>query len=369
MNIAAVILAAGLSSRMGAFKPLLPLGELSLLAHCRALFRTADLEELLVVVGHRAGETLVEAESLGMNWVENNDYRSGMFSSIRCGVAALPKDIEAFFVLPVDIPLIRAATLRAILAAFPGNDDTVIYPVFAGRRGHPPLIPASLIPAIMDHDGTGGLRNLLRQCQSTDVAVWDEGIHMDADTFEDLQRLQGRWARITVPTRPEIEALAGMLLTEQGLVHSRLVGRTAIALANALKKRGYELDMDLLYGAALLHDVAKGQPRHEIRGAEILSALGLEEIAVIVAAHKDLAPPANGRLTEKEIVCLADKIISGAHRVGIEARYAEKLELFAADIGVCREIIDRKARALALKDLLERAAARDIETILNEAGL
>jgi molybdenum cofactor cytidylyltransferase len=368
MKIAAVILAAGLSSRMGAFKPLLRLGEASLLGHCRALFAAAGLEEMLVVVGHRAGDTIAEAEFLGMKWTLNPEYRDGMFSSIRCAAAALPEDIDAFFVLPVDIPLIRAATLRMMLAAFPG-DDKVLYPVFAGRRGHPPLVPVSLIPAILDNDGTGGLRGLLRQYRSAGIAVWDEGIHMDADTPEDLQRLQRRLACISVPTRPEAEALAEIMLSEQGLVHGRLVGRTAIALADALNRRGYRLDLDLLYGGALLHDVAKGQLRHEVRGAEMLSALGLGEIAAIVAAHRDLGPPISGRLTEREIVCLADKLISGRRRVRIDEAFAEKLARSAPDADACQEINARKARALALMALVEKAAAGSIETILDGAGL
>ncbi len=369
MNSAAVILAAGLSSRMGAFKPLFRLGERSLLEHCRAIFHDIGLTEIRVVVGHRAGETAAEAESLGMKWVKNSDYRAGMFSSIRCGVATLSKEVDAFFVLPVDIPLIRPATLRAILTAFSGDNDTVIYPIFAGRRGHPPLIPAALIPAILSHDGVGGLETLLGQHQGTDVAVWDEGILMDADTPEDLQRLQRRQVRISVPTRQEAEALAGLLLPEQGIAHGRLVGRVAIALAQALDAQGHRLNMDLLYGAALLHDVAKGQPRHEIRGAEMLSVLGLAEIAGIVASHKDLEPPNTGQLTEKEIVCLADKLISRSHRVRFEERYAEKLALFAGDAGACQNIIGRRSRARALKALVEKAAARSIETILNVAGL
>ncbi len=367
MNTAAVILAAGLSSRMGAFKPLFCLGERSLLEHCWAIFHDIGLTEIRVVVGHRAGETAAEAESLGMKWVKNSDYRAGMFSSIRCGVATLSKEVDAFFVLPVDIPLIRPATLRAILTAFSGDNDTVIYPIFAGRRGHPPLIPAALIPAILSHDGVGGLETLLGQYQGTDVAVWDEGTLMDADTPEDLQRLQRRQVRISVPTRQEADALAGLLLSEQGIAHGRLVGRVAIALAQALN--GYRLDMDLLYGAALLHDVAKGQPRHEIRGAEMLSVLGLAEIAEVVASHKDLEPPNTGQLTEKEIVCLADKLISRSRRVRFEERYAEKLALFARDAGACQNIIGRRTRARALKALVEQAAARSIETILNEAGL
>ena len=368
MKIAAVILAAGLSSRMGDFKPLLRLGEASLLGHCRALFAAAGLAEMFVVVGHRAGETIAEAESLGMQWVENPAYRDGMFSSIRCATATLPEDIDAFFVLPVDIPLIRADTLRAMLAAVPG-DATVLYPVFAGRRGHPPLVPASLIQRVLDHDGAGGLRGLLRQFRSADVAVWDEGIHLDADTPEDLQRLRRRLARISVPTRPEVEALAEILLSEQGLVHGRLVGRTAIALADALNRRGYRLEMDLLYAGALLHDVAKGQPRHEVRGAEMLSALGLGEIAAIVAAHRDLEPSISGRLTEREIVCLADKLISGRRRVRIDQVFAEKLARSVSGAEVCQEINARKARALTLLALVEKAAAGSIETILSEAGL
>ena len=105
------------------------------------------------------------------------------------------------------------------------------------------------------------------------------------------------------------------------------------------------------------------------RGAEMLTALGLAEIAGIVAAHKDLEPPITGRLTEKEIVCLADKLISGPRRVRIDEGYAEKLMRCAADTGACQEIIARKTRALALMALVEKAAARGVETILDEAGL
>ena len=113
----------------------------------------------------------------------------------------------------------------------------------------------------------------------------------------------------------------------------------------------------------------RDEPRHEVRGAEMLSALGLREIAGIVAAHKDLEPPISGRLTEKEIVCLADKLISGSRRVRIDEGYAEKLMRCAADTGACQEVIARKTRALALMALVEKAAARGIETILDEAGL
>ncbi|KJS03544.1 MAG: hypothetical protein VR65_00855 [Desulfobulbaceae bacterium BRH_c16a] len=369
MNIAAIILAAGLSSRMGDFKPLLRLGGKTLLEHCRDLFQAVDLAEIVVVAGHCAEKTGNEAASLGMRWVRNGDFHTGMFSSIRCAVTALPKDIDAFFVLPVDIPLIRPVTLRTLLASFSDNDALVVYPTFAGRRGHPPVISATLIPAIMDYEGAGGLEALLRQHKGMDVAVWDEGIHMDADTPEDLPPLQQRQAHFAIPTRREAETLAELQLSDRGLAHGRLVGHAALAIARALDDKGIALNMDLIYGAALLHDVAKGQPRHEIRGAEILSSLGLSEIAEIVASHKDLDAPANGRPAEKEIVCLADKLISGARRVRVEERYAEKLLLFKKKSGMYQEIMRRKKRALALKALVEKAAANSLESILKKSFL
>ncbi len=369
MNIAAVILAAGLSSRMGALKPLLHLGEKSLLGHCRDLFAAAGLSEIIVVAGHRCGEIAAEAESLGLRWVENKDYRLGMLSSIQCAVTVLPKDTNGFFVLPVDIPLVRPATLRTLLAAFPESCTSVAYPEFAGRRGHPPLIPAGLGPAILGYDGGGGLEGLLGRYQGLNVAVWDEGILVDADTRADLHCLQQRAARLSVPTRQEAEVLAGLLLSERGLAHGLLVGRVADALGQALNDRGYRLDMDLLYAAALLHDIAKGQPCHEIRGAEMLLALGLGEVAALVAAHKDFRGPASGEVAEKEIVCLADKLVSGSRRVQIEERYGEKLAVFAAEADICRNILDRRNRAQAMKAHVEQAAAMSLETILNRAGL
>ncbi len=369
MRIAAVILAAGLSSRMGASKPLLPLGDRSLLGHCRALFAACGLTDMLVVVGHKAEDVGSEARFLGLRVIENPDYRSGMFSSVQKAVSALPADTDAFFMLPVDIPLIRPATVRRLLAAFVAGNGVILYPTFAGRRGHPPLIPAVLSQAILAHDGTGGLEALLSTYPGRELAVWDEGILLDADTTEDLQELRERQKRVSIPTRQETEALAGLLLAEPGLTHGRMVGQAAVALAEALNDRGAALDIDAVYCGGLLHDVAKGQPRHEQRGAEMMAELGLPAIATIVAAHKDLDVPADGRLTEREVVCLADKVISGTRRIDLGGRYTEKLRIFTGDAAACRAITERMERALALRSLVELSIGRSIDSVLDKAGL
>jgi len=83
----------------------------------------------------------------------------------------------------------------------------------------------------------------------------------------------------------------------------------------------------------------------------------------------DLEISPTGELTEKEVVCLADKFISGTRRTGIETRYVEKLKVFAGDQNICRQILGKKERALALKDRAEHMSGKRMESILDEAGL
>ena len=361
MNFAAVILAAGYSSRMGGFKPLMELGGQSLIERCAGLFRRAGIDHIVLITGYRQKEVEAEAARLDLPCLHNPDYDRGMYSSV-CTAAAHLTEIDGFFMLPVDIPLIRPATIAALSAAFAGR--AVVYPCFEGLRGHPPLIPARSIPAILAHDGRGGLKSLLEQQQQREVAVWDRGILMDADTPEDFAALTRRVDRLAIGDPAEALALARLAMPEKGVAHGLAVARVAGALGRALNCHGYQLDLDLLRNAALLHDIGKGRPQHEAWGAELLVGLGLEKLAEIIAGHRDARPPVPGRLAEKEVVCLADKLVRGTLRVSVRERFAEKLDIYARDPEACRVIRGRLGNALALQSLLEVAVGRNIEEIL-----
>jgi putative nucleotidyltransferase with HDIG domain len=361
MSFAAVILAAGYSSRIGGFKPLMELGGQSLIERCAGLFRRADIDNIVLITGHRHQEVEAEAARLNLSCIHNPDYNRGMYSSV-CTAAAHLHEIDGFFILPVDIPLIRQATITALFAAFDGR--AVVYPSFAGLRGHPPLIPAQLIPAILAHDGRGGLNSLLEKQEHRDVAVWDKGILMDADTAEDFAMLLRRVNRLAIGETAEALALAKLVMPDKGVAHGLAVAQLAGALGQALNYHGYQLDMDLLHNAALLHDIGKGRPQHETWGAELLAGLGLEKLAEIVAAHRDARPPASGRLMEKEVVCLADKLVRGTYRLSVQGRFAEKFDIYAQDPEGCKAIRDRLDNALALQSLLEKAVGQSIEEIL-----
>lgn len=359
-RFAAVILAAGLSSRMGSFKPLMTLVGQSVLARCIGTFRTAGLAEIIVVTGHRAFEVQAEVERLGVSAIHNPAYEQGMFSSVRTAASGL-SGVDAFFLLPVDIALVRSATIASLARAYDGR---VAYPVFKGERGHPPLIPARLIPEVLRHDGDAGMKGLLERHPFLDVPVWDQGILLDADTADDFAVLVDRAAKLSIGTRDEIAALAGSM-PERGMAHGRAVAAVAVRLGEGLNRHGGTLDLDLVHNAALVHDLAKGVPGHEARGGQLLAEWGLHGLAGIVAAHRDVPAPDSGVLTEKEVVCLADKLVRGSQRISVRERFGEKLALYRHDAQACAAIRGRMSNALDLLDLVERTCGQGMEEILD----
>ncbi|MDP6490348.1 MAG: nucleotidyltransferase family protein [Kiritimatiellia bacterium] len=183
-DIAAIILAAGASERMGQPKALLPFGKVTILEHVIGVFRQAGVEELRVVVGHHADRLSPLLDRAGVTWVLNPHPESGMFSSVEAGIASLPSRVRAFFVHPVDIPLVSPRTLRRLMRAQPAE---VVSPRSHGKTGHPPLLDAGLIPALMAFDGPGGLRGFLAQHRdhTCHIDCDDEGILVDVDTPQD----------------------------------------------------------------------------------------------------------------------------------------------------------------------------------------
>jgi len=380
-RFAAVIPAAGLSSRMrGAtpplpgdgFKPLLRLGENTLLERTARTFREAGVREIIVVAGHRADETLAEAGRLGLTAVINRDFEQGMFSSVKTGLAAVPANVGAVFVLPVDIPLIRPSTVRRLAESFVG--EPVLLPVFQGETGHPPLIAAPGISFILGWQGEQGLRGALDVLAGPDgpkrVAVADAGVLFDVDTPGAYREAQHRFARNGIPTPEETTALLGLHgVSGRGLAHARAVADAALVLGKALPPSSPPLDLALIESAALLHDIAKGSPRHETEGGRLLRLEGFHEAAGIVAAHRDIPPEDAPSIRERELVYFADKLVRCDVFIGVPRRFQEKLDRFSGDAEAVAAITRRRNNALDMQKRIEGLAGRSVEAILAEAGI
>lgn len=372
MKICAILLAAGQASRMKAVKALLPLPVLPGAKHCSALealarlYREAGVRDVIAVSGHHAAEVEAAARSLGLVTARNPEPEQGMFSSVRVGLRAVAADCDWIFVHPVDVPLVRPLTVRALLEGARAMPRTVLIPGFEGREGHPPLLPAGFAKNILAHRGGQGLRGALAALPRRLMEVADSFILEDMDRPEDYARL-----RALAPRRATLApAEARCLLREhgipkKGLRHAEAVGAVAHGLALALQEsraaQGVApgLDPSLALAGGLLHDICKGQAKHEAAAGRLLEGLGLPVMAALAADHRDLSLPEACAVGERELVYLADKYCRGGDFVSLEQRFGQKLALYAADPEACAAIRERLRRAKALEARLARELGQE----------
>lgn len=188
----AVIVAAGLSSRMNAFKPLLPLGKSTLIETLLGTFHAAGVEGITVVTGYQAALLQARLEAWPVDFRHNPHFATtDMFCSARIGLSHRQPLADQIFFTPGDVPLVAAATLRQLMRAMAGSGASVLIPAHEGRKGHPVLIRAAAIPAILAYSGGQGMKGALASPGNV-VQLWpvkDPGILLDADRPEDYQNL------------------------------------------------------------------------------------------------------------------------------------------------------------------------------------
>ena len=362
---------------MGELKAMLPMGKSTVLEQSIELFRSCGVHDIVVVTGHRAAEVAAVAEQAGVNLVHNPDFASGMYSSIRAGVRGLCANSSGFFLLPVDIPLVRRGTVNRLLQAQAHAPARIFYPVFADRRGHPPLLSADLIALIRDTaEPEGGLRTLLAGLEADhpdqvrEIQVADANIHFDMDTPDDYFAGCIRFGTRGVPTMAEAEAIIDHIhsMPEKGLAHGRMVGDVAAILCETvIRHSGRELRSKTCRVCGLLHDIAKGHPHHEETGAAWLRELGFDQAAEIVGAHKDMQWSPEMGVTERELVHLADKLVRGSRMIGVNERFEEKLALYKHDPEAVQAILGRYRLAQNLAAAVEAEVGQPLELIMEMA--
>jgi len=372
-NITAIVLAAGLSKRMGRFKPLLPLGACRTVERVADLFLAAGIKDVLVVTGHRGAEVRQATASRRVRWFDNPDYRNGMFTSVLAGIRALPDHCRGFFIHPADIPLVRPHTVRRVTAAFENASTTIFYPTFDGRRGHPTLIRSCLGTQILQWPGMGGLRAFLHghEIESLEVPVADEAVLLDLDTPEDYDRLLARLTNEGLPSAEECRVLMDGIqaLPASITAHSRAVAGVAQRLTQALNAAGVGIHPELVHTAALLHDIARAQKKaHAEIGARLLESHGFARLAPIVGAHMDLDVDADQSMDEAQVVYLADKLVLGDQQVELQQRFARQIEKFSGDPPVLAAIARRRENARCIQAKVERITGLSIDAIIGAAG-
>lgn len=190
----AIVLAAGSSSRMGRPKALLPLEGTTFLGHVLATLRAAGVSTVRVVLGHHADEIRRRAALRADLVVINPTPEAGMLSSVRHGVRALPEEVDAFLLWPVDHPTVLPDTVRRLVAAFRESGAPIVLPVHSGRRGHPVLFAARLKDELLRAPDAVGARAVVVAHDEglRAVEVHDPGVLADVDTPEAYARIVGK---------------------------------------------------------------------------------------------------------------------------------------------------------------------------------
>ena len=195
-QVAAIILAAGKSTRMGEAKQLLRLGESTVLGQTIENVRRAAVNEIVLVLGASA-ETIrcrLPAPLLqGLKVVVNPQYEQGMASSLRAGLGALAPQIDAALIVLADQPFVRPETLDQLCRKHRQTQAQMVIPSYRGRRGNPVLLDRSVFPQVMALEGDSGCRAIFSSHKESTVnlEVEDEGILLDLDNQEDYERLRG----------------------------------------------------------------------------------------------------------------------------------------------------------------------------------
>ena len=192
--VSAIVPAAGMSTRLGRNKLLLPFKGRPLIAHAVDTLMASDVDEIIVVLGHEADQVKGAIVNKGVRFVENPDYRLGLSTSVRAGFAAVLDQTTSIVIYLADQPLLEPGEvdflIHALAEAGKANKSIVV-PFFRGQRGNPVIVKATYKASLLAVTGETGCRRLIKQNpdQVFTVEMQTDHVVRDIDTIEAYDRL------------------------------------------------------------------------------------------------------------------------------------------------------------------------------------
>jgi len=187
-RVAAIVLAAGTANRYRAADPSIATKLVALIdgvpmvRHIVEAALASRARPVVVVTGYAEAEVRATLDGLTVGFVANPDYATGIASSLRAGLSALPTKVDGALVLLGDMPGVTAPLLDRLIEAHRADPDRdAVVPMHAGRRGNPVLLGRVLFGAAMELHGDEGARRLLVRAQVLEVDVTDRAVLVDVD--------------------------------------------------------------------------------------------------------------------------------------------------------------------------------------------
>jgi molybdenum cofactor cytidylyltransferase len=189
---AAIVLAAGASTRYGQPKQLLPVGSKTMLRHVVDVVLASPVDQTIVVLGHRAGEIGATLKDTPVEIVTNDEWEAGLSASVQAGLGAVRPDVQAALFILADQPAITPEIIAALLERYRETGAPIVVPTYRGKRGNPALFDRSLFAGLMKvRNDQGGRRLINMYGERTErVEVGSEAVLIDVDTEEDYKRFK-----------------------------------------------------------------------------------------------------------------------------------------------------------------------------------
>lgn len=187
-RLGGVVLAAGVSSRMGQFKPLMKIGDKTMIERVICGMQNAGAQKIVVVTGYNHEKIEALLKSKNVIFVYNENFaQTQMLDSVKIGLERISGFCKKVIICPADVPLVDPETIKKMASA----DGCFIRPVHGEKHGHPVIADGNILGRICGYQGEGGLSRAISRCgiTVTDVEVDDEGAFIDADTMKNYEQL------------------------------------------------------------------------------------------------------------------------------------------------------------------------------------
>ncbi len=191
--LSCILLSAGLSSRFGSPKALIPIDQQTVLEHLQTALLSLKLKEIIIVLGHNADkiEPFVFKHKK-VNVVHNKNYKLGQTSSLKAGLRKVSQDSTGIMLLPVDYPFTQPRTLAHLITIFKEDQPMFLIPTYHGKRGHPLFFRSSLQKLFLTMKNSEGANAVIHQhaAQVTLVPVDDPGVVATFNTPGEFEKIK-----------------------------------------------------------------------------------------------------------------------------------------------------------------------------------
>jgi len=189
MMISAILLAAGESKRMGEPKQLMPFSRGTMVEQTVDNLLNSAVDEVVVVVGHRAEEVIKTIVTKPVKLAVNPDYQQGMSTSIIAGLKLVDSGARAVMLVLGDQPFVDSQTINSLIDEFHNHDKGIAIPTYQGRKGHPIIFAIKYKEKLLELKGDIGGRQIIKDHPDDvlEISVDSEGVITDINTRSDYQ--------------------------------------------------------------------------------------------------------------------------------------------------------------------------------------